>query len=173
MPAVVRRRVGAGRCAPEAVRCSTTGGSIYVFRQKTPPKRWIFRHSFQNARFSATDLLEQYLTWGMLSIAPGKLPARECGMPIAPVGSSSPGTVRLSRQEVIARNAIVIPSGKKPVVRDSIAILSSKKPAWDTCQMTSRQQTCRCPIEPSVRARLRARRPRWRTRASPHLPCAS
>lgn len=29
----------------------------------------------------------------MLSIAPGKLPARECGMPIAPVGSSSPGTV--------------------------------------------------------------------------------
>lgn len=91
--AVVRRRVGAGRCAPEAVRCSTTGGSIYVFRQKTPPKRWIFRHSFQNTRFSATDLLEQYLTWGMLSIAPGKLPARECGMPIAPVGSSSPGTV--------------------------------------------------------------------------------
>ena len=63
---------------------------------------------------------------------------------------------RLSRQEVIARDAIVIPSGKKPVVRDSIAILSSKKPAWDTCQMTSRQQACRCPIEPSVRARLRA-----------------
>lgn len=63
---------------------------------------------------------------------------------------------RLPRQEVIAQDAIVIPSGKKPVVRDSIAILSSKKPAWDTCQMTSRQQTHRCPIEPSVRARLRA-----------------
>ena len=76
---------------------------------------------------------------------------------------------RLSRQEVIARDAIVIPSGKKPVVRDaivipsgkkpvvrdSIAILSSKKPAWDTCQMTSRQQTRRCPIELSVRVRLR------------------
>lgn len=63
---------------------------------------------------------------------------------------------RLSRQEVIAQDAIVIPSGKKPVVRDSIAILSSKKPAWDTCQMTSRQQAWRRPIEPSVRARLRA-----------------
>lgn len=152
-----RWAAGAGRCAPEAVRCSTTGGSICVFRQKTPPKRWIFRHSFQNARFSATDLLEQYLTWGMLSIAPGKLPARECGMPIAPVGRLVSGhRRRLSRQEVIARDAIVIPSSKKPVVRDSIAILSSKKPAWDTCQMTSRQQTRRCSIEPSVRARLRA-----------------
>ena len=128
--AAAGRPCGGGRgCRPlctEAVRCSTTGGSIYVFRQKTPPKRWIFRHSFQNARFSATDLLEQYLTWGMLSIAPGKLPARECGMPIAPVGSSSPGTVV---DYLDKRLSLGTPSSFLPVRNLSSGTASPSSPA--------------------------------------------
>lgn len=133
VPAVVRRRVGAGGC--------------------TLLNDWRF-----HIRFSAKNA-SKTLDFPPLHAVdcPGKTACqgmRDANRPGRKLVSGH--RRRLSRQEVIARDAIVIPSGKKPVVRDSIAILSSKKPAWDTCQMTSRQQACRCPIEPSVRARLRA-----------------
>lgn len=150
--AAAGRPCGGGPRVPAVVRRRP-----YVAQRLAVPYTFFGKKRLQNVGFSATHFKMRDFPPLHAVDCPGKT-ARQ-GMRDA----NRPGRKlvsghrrRLSRQEVIARDAIVIPSGKKPVVRDSIAILSSKKPAWDTCQMTSRQQACRCPIEPSARARLRA-----------------
>ena len=150
--AAAGRPCGGGPRVPAVVRRRP-----YVAQRLAVPYTFFGKKRLQNVGFSATH-------FKMRDFPPRH--AVDCPVKTARQGmrdANRPGRKlvsghrhRLSRQEVIARDAIVIPSGKKPVVRDSIAVLSSKKPAWDTCQMTSRQQACRCPIEPSVRARLRA-----------------